>query len=170
MHIIGIPGYGVWRNDQSLFQVVHLRVCLQSDNVFPIMILITPLRYLWASPNTAIGLLLVVPALVSGGRVRRVQGVLEITGRAVAWVLQHFPFSGPIVALTLGHVVLCADEEMLERWRSHELIHVRQYERWGSFFIPAYLFSSFAARLKGKDCYLDNRFEAEAFCRQQKII
>jgi hypothetical protein len=127
------------------------------------------LRYLWAFPNTAIGLLLVVPALVSGGKARRVQGVLEITGRAVAWVLQHFPFSGPIVALTLGHVVLCADEETLERWRSHELIHVRQYERWGPFFIPAYLFSSLAARLKGNDSYHDNRFEAEAFFHQRKV-
>lgn len=127
------------------------------------------LRYIWAFPNTAIGLLLVVPALVSGGRVRRVQGVLEITGRAVAWVLQHFPFSGPIVALTLGHVILGVDEEALELFRSHELIHVRQYERWGPLFIPAYFFSSLAARLKGKDSYLDNRFEAEAFCHQRKV-
>lgn len=129
----------------------------------------TILRYIWAFPNTAIGLLLIVPSLVSDGRVRRVQGVLEITGRAVAWVLQHIPFSGPITAMTLGHVVLGADEETLARWRSHELIHVQQYERWGPFFIPAYLFSSFTARLNGKDSYLNNRFEAEAFFHQQKV-
>jgi hypothetical protein len=129
----------------------------------------TPLRYLWAFPNTAIGLLMVFPSMVFGGRVKQVSGVLEITGRAVAWVLQHIPFIGSITALTLGHVVLGADEETLARWRSHELIHVRQYERWGPFFIPAYLFSSFAARLKGKDSYLNNRFEAEAFFHQQKV-
>ncbi len=130
----------------------------------------TTLRYIWAFPNTVIGLLLLVPALVSGGRVRRVHGVLEITGRVAAWVLQHIPFSGQITALTLGHVVLGSDEETLAWWRSHERIHVQQYERWGPFFIPAYLFSSLAARLKGKDSYLDNRFEAEAFFRHRKVI
>jgi hypothetical protein len=35
-----------------------------------------------AFPNTTIVLLLLVPALVSGGRVRRFGGMLEITGRA----------------------------------------------------------------------------------------
>lgn len=129
----------------------------------------SPLRYLWAFPNTAIGLLVVVPALVSGGRVRRVQGVLEITGRATAWVLQRIPFSQPVTALTLGHVILGVDEEALEWCRSHELIHVRQYERWGPFFVPAYLISSLVARVKGNDSYLDNRFEAEAFCHQRKV-
>ncbi|NTV05264.1 MAG: hypothetical protein HGA59_01975 [Chlorobiaceae bacterium] len=133
------------------------------------MKLTTFLRYIWAFPNTVIGLLLLLPSLFSGGRVRRVQGVLEITGRAPAWVLQHIPFSEPVTALTLGHVVLGADEETLEWWRSHELMHVRQYERWGPFFIPAYFFSSFAAHLKGKDSYLDNRFEAEAFFQQRKV-
>jgi len=129
----------------------------------------TFLRYIWAFPNTVIGLMLLFPSLVSGGRVRRAHGVLEITGRAAAWVLQHIPFSGPVTAMTLGHVVLGADEEALEWWRSHELMHVRQYEQWGPFFIPAYLFSSLFASLKGKDSYLDNRFEAEAFFRQRKV-
>lgn len=133
------------------------------------MNVMTLFRYVWAFPNTVTGLLLLVPSLVSGGRVRRLQGVLEITGRASAWVLQRISFSGAVTALTLGHVVIAADEESLERWRSHELTHVRQYERWGPFFIPAYLLSSFAACLKGKDIYLDNRFEAEAFLQQRKV-
>jgi hypothetical protein len=126
-------------------------------------------RYLWAFPNTSIGLLLLIPSLVSGGRARSVSGVLEITGSFAAWVLQRISFRGPVAALTLGHVVLGVDEETLEWWRSHELIHVRQYEQWGLFFIPAYLFSSLAARLKGKDSYLDNRFEAEAFSLQRRV-
>ncbi len=129
----------------------------------------TPLRYVWAFPNTAIGLLLLFPVLVSGGRVRWVQGVLEITGRSAARLLKHIPFSEAVAALTLGHVVFGVDEEALEWWRSHELMHVRQYERWGPFFIPAYLFSSLAARLKGKDSYLDNRFESEAFSHQRRV-
>ncbi|MCF8382910.1 MAG: hypothetical protein K9G39_04840 [Chlorobium sp.] len=133
------------------------------------MKLFTVLRYLWAFPNTAIGLLLLPPALVSGGTVKRIRGVLEISGRVPAWVLERIPFAGTPAALTLGHVVLGCSEEDLQRWRSHELIHVRQYERWGPFFIPAYVFSSLSARLKGKDGYLANRFEAEAFLRQRDV-
>ena len=41
-------------------------------------------RYIWASPATLMGLLFVPVALVSGGTVRRVQGVLEIEGGLVA--------------------------------------------------------------------------------------
>ncbi|MBM3162321.1 MAG: hypothetical protein FJZ79_03155 [Chlorobi bacterium] len=123
------------------------------------------LRYLWAFPNTALGLLFFLPAFVSGGRIRRIDGVLEISGRTTAWVLRRVPFAGSAVALTLGHVVLAADDEVHERWRGHERIHVRQYERWGPFFIPAYLASSIAARLRGDDGYLGNRFESEAFMR-----
>jgi len=158
----------IW-NDQYVFQVVHSKRIIRNDKSLLSMSFITPLCYLWAFPNTAIGLLLLFPSLVSGGRVRRFHGVLEITGRSAAWVLQRIPFIGPVAALTLGHVVLAADEETLERWRSHELMHVRQYERWGPFFIPAYLFSSLAARLKGKDSYFDNRFEAEAYFSQRKV-
>ena len=40
---------------------------------------------------------------------------------------------------------------------------MRQYERWGPFFLPAYLLSSLVALLLGRDPYLDNRFEREAF-------
>jgi hypothetical protein len=40
---------------------------------------------------------------------------------------------------------------------------VKQYERWGPFFIPAYLGSSAWMWLRGRDAYRDNPFEAEAF-------
>ncbi len=131
---------------------------------------VTLFRYLWALPNTSLGLLLFVPALFSDGRVKLVEGVLEISGRAVAWVLERIPFAGPADALTLGHVVLGRSEEILEQWRRHEQVHVRQYERWGPFFIPAYAFSSLYARMKGRDGYLGNRFETEAFMSEKDII
>lgn len=127
------------------------------------------LRYIWAFPNTALGLLLLPCSFVSKGRLKVVGGVLEISGNAVAWVLDRIPFAGPAAALTLGHVVLAADEEVHERWRDHERIHVRQYERWGPFFIPAYLASTVVARLRGDDGYFGNRFEAEAFARGRNI-
>ncbi|HYZ47019.1 MAG TPA: hypothetical protein VE712_05070 [Actinomycetota bacterium] len=63
--------------------------------------------------------------------------------------------------MTLGHVVLCIDrvDDALLR---HELVHVRQFERWGPFMIPAYGLSSLAALLRGRDAYWDNSFEEEA--------
>ncbi|HMO84113.1 MAG TPA: hypothetical protein PKC18_04240 [Lacipirellulaceae bacterium] len=51
----------------------------------------------------------------------------------------------------------------LEACRAHELVHVRQYERWGPLFVPAYLACSAVIWLRGGDAYLDNPFEREAF-------
>jgi hypothetical protein len=41
-------------------------------------------------------------------------------------------------------------------------VHVRQYERWGPLFVPAYLVSSLVLWLRGRDPYWDNPFEVEA--------
>ena len=51
----------------------------------------------------------------------------------------------------------------LDRTRAHELVHVRQYERWGPLFVPAYLLSSAYFLIRGCDPYLDNPFEREAY-------
>lgn len=121
-------------------------------------------RYLWASPNTVLGLVLVALGLVSGGRVRCVGGVIEIDGGAVAWLLRHaVPLGGGARALTLGHVVLGRDPGALDATRAHERIHVRQYERWGPLFLPAYGCWSLAIYVRGGDPYRDNPFEREAF-------
>ena len=64
-------------------------------------------------------------------------------------------------AITFGHVVLAVDELDDETIR-HELVHVRQYERWGPLFIPAYLVASLLARLRGGHHYRDNQFEVAA--------
>lgn len=135
----------------------------------PFMKLLRLLRYIWALPNSIIGLLLLPLSLASGGEAHIVGGVLEISGTAVARALALIPFCGSAEALTLGHVVLAGSEEIMDRWRSHERMHVLQYELWGPFFIPAYFWSSLVARMKGKDGYLGNRFEAEAFLRQRDI-
>jgi hypothetical protein len=65
--------------------------------------------------------------------------------------------------MTLGHTILGRDRESLEVSREHEHVHVRQYERWGPLFIPAYLGSSAWMWLRGRDAYRDNPFEVEAF-------
>ena len=121
------------------------------------------LKYLWALPNTLLGLLVVPLALLSGGTTRRVAGVLEVHGRGVAWLLRRLvPLEGGASALTLGHVVVGRNESDLIRTRTHERVHVRQAERWGPLFIPAYLIAGLAAFAKGGNAYRDNYFERQA--------
>jgi hypothetical protein len=119
-------------------------------------------RYLWAAPTTAIGVL-VVTAGFWRATVRYVDGVLEAHGPALAWMLRNLTLvPGGAAALTLGHVVIGRDLASLEATRTHERVHVRQCEAWGPLFVPAYLAASLAAAARGRDCYYDNRFEVEA--------
>ena len=64
------------------------------------------LKYLWASPNTLIGLLLIPAAIGSGSGRQIVDGVLEIHSPAIDWILRCLiPIRGGAAAITLGHVV-----------------------------------------------------------------
>ncbi len=122
--------------------------------------------YAWAGPTTAVGLAFLLPTLLGGGRVSVVNGILEIHGgvttrfltRTVGWLLP-----GGASAMTLGHVVLGRDAAALADTRAHERVHVRQCERWGPLFLPAYGLASLIAKLQGGDAYLDNAFEREAY-------
>jgi hypothetical protein len=120
------------------------------------------LRYVWAAPSTAIGLALSVLALRKE-RVAVFDGVIEAHGPLLRWVLTRLgPLPGGIAAITLGHVVVGRDLRALQETRSHERIHVRQYERWGPFFLPVYAVASLWALARGGDAYFDNWFEREA--------
>lgn len=93
-----------------------------------------------------------------------VDGVLEVTAGPLLSQLSRYSAVGRgIRAITLGHVVLGTDAEALESTRLHERVHVRQYERWGPFFIPAYLACSGWQWLRGRHPYFDNPFEVEAY-------
>jgi len=76
----------------------------------------------------------------------------------------------PALALTFGHVVFGQTEAALDLSRVHERVHVRQYERWGIAFVPAYLICWLILSLRGRDGYRENPFEVEAYavddCRQ----
>jgi hypothetical protein len=123
-------------------------------------------HYIWAFPGTFLGLALLPLAYCSGGRCRIVRGCVEIHGGIVTRLLQRgLPFAGSAAAMTLGHVILGCDATCLEISRDHEHVHVRQYERWGPLFIPAYFAASLYIYLRGGDAYLDNPFEREAFGR-----
>lgn len=87
-------------------------------------LLIRLLAWSWASPYTLLGLLL---ALLTGGRLRRRGAILEAHGGGLDRLL------GPwALAITLGHVILARDAGSLDRLRTHELAHVRQYEWLGA--------------------------------------
>ena len=108
-----------------------------------------------------LGLSVGLIGLVTGGMLRCKEGTLQFANGAVSWALKHFP--GRPSAMTLGHVIIGQSEELLEYTHPHEMIHVHQYERWGPFFLPAYLGCSLVLYLKGKNAYHDNPFEIEAF-------
>lgn len=129
--------------------------------------LVRSAAYLWASPNTLLGLLLAALALLTRGRARAVDGVLEVSGGIVAFALRRLPVgSGGAAAMTLGHVVVGLDSDRLALTRFHERVHVAQYERWGPFFLPAYGLSSLWCLCRGRRPYRDNVFEREAYARE----
>jgi hypothetical protein len=91
------------------------------------------LAYVWASPNTLIGLLL---GLLAFQPARTSDGILVFDSRVrgTTWALRKLRRS----AITYGHVVL-ANRKVEGRLLVHELHHVRQYERLGPFYIPLYV-------------------------------
>ena len=121
------------------------------------------LAVLWALPMTLVGAVFAVLALLTGGRVALVSGVIEAHGGIVRRGLARVPVGrGGAGALTLGHVVLGASASALESSRAHERVHVTQYERLGIGFPFAYAASSLSALLHGQNPYRGNRFEKEA--------
>lgn len=123
-----------------------------------------PLAYLWASPNTLIGLSLAALARLTGGGLAVHTGVVEAYGGWVRPLLEHAPLvRGGAWAITFGHVVLARDAGLLDRTRAHERVHVAQYARWGPAFLPAYVLAGVWQRVRGRDPYRDNPFEVAAY-------
>ena len=121
------------------------------------------LRYLWAAPYTALGLVLGTLGVLAGGHWRIHRGVLEFFGGRIGKVLARMPRGLGFAAMTLGHVILAIDRSALVQLRDHEEVHVRQYERWGPLFVPAYLLSSLVQLLRGRNPYRENHFERQAY-------
>jgi hypothetical protein len=118
---------------------------------------------LWASPYTLLGLLIGGVGLCTGGRARVRGRTIEFYGGGTKWFITHLPLGQFTLALTLGHTILGQSTASLDISREHELVHVRQFERWGPFMGPAYLLSSLVLWLAGKRAYRDNPFEREAY-------
>lgn len=115
------------------------------------------LGYLWAAPNSLVGL---AGALTTATRPVRCRGVLVIEdsrrglGRFLAW--------RGFTAITLGHVIV-ANQPLDDRLLAHELAHVAQHERWGPLFYPAYLLTSLAG-------YRRNPFERAAELSARRVL
>lgn len=118
---------------------------------------------LWVLPMTCMAVPFVVAAMLGWGRLRMHTGVLEVHGGLSEWWLRRMvPLKGGATAMTIGHVVIGRDEAALDRTRAHERVHVRQAERWGPLFGPAYLLASLRAHRRGGHYYRDNAFERQA--------
>ena len=121
-----------------------------------------PLLYIWAAPVSLPAAALALVAGACGSSLSWRNGVLEASGGVLAGLLRLICPPMPIAAITLGHVVLARTAADLARSRQHELVHVRQYERWGPFLPPLYLLASLAALGRGGYPYRDNYYEREA--------
>ncbi len=126
-------------------------------------ILIRLWRLIWASPNTILGVAIGLIGMLFGARWQIRQGCIEFHSGLVDHVLKMMPTGSGALAMTLGHTILGQTPKALDIARDHEHIHVRQYERWGPLFIPAYLICSGYLWTRRKDPYRDNPFEVEAY-------
>ena len=100
--------------------------------------------------------------LALGGQHRFVAGVAEFHGNACTCTLRWLPRRCRFDAITLGHVIIGRDQAALAALRRHEQAHVRQYERWGPLFVPAYAASSAWQWWRGGCAHEDNHFERAA--------
>lgn len=124
----------------------------------PLRVVYRTAVYAWTAPTTMVGLTAGALTLCTGGKVQRRCGTLEFHGGFSRWFADRAGFA----AMTLGHAIIGRDAQCLDHCREHELAHVRQAERWGGAFIPAYLVASAWAWSHGKHYYIDNWFEVDA--------
>jgi hypothetical protein len=127
--------------------------------------LVSAVKYLWAAPYSCLGLLLGGVAALFGATAQLHAGALEFAGGKLGSLLARLPPRLSFSAITFGHVILGTDHATLAQMRRHEQVHVRQYERWGPLYIPAYLLSSLFELVRGGNPYLDNYFEKEAYAK-----
>lgn len=123
-------------------------------------------RWVWAAPCSLPGLLLGLLMLACGGQCRRVRHTLEFSRFATDIPASSLWARLPWQGITFGHVILGTCQPSLQALRSHEWVHVRQYERWGLFFFLAYPISSLLALGQGRHPYWDNAFESAAYKEQ----
>lgn len=119
-------------------------------------------KFIWAAPCSFVGVVLGTCVLLLGGKAKLSLGTLEFTLRESEAGCGKLARSLAFRAITFGHVIIAVTEQELTYSRDHELVHVRQYERWGMVFFLAYPASSLWQLLRGRHAYWDNCFEIQA--------
>lgn len=87
-----------------------------------------------------------------------VKAVIVEDARVGLWFRAHVMH---IEAQTLGRYVF-SRSLLPPHTLAHEVEHIRQWERFGPLFLPAYFGSSAVALFRGRRSYWDNRFEVSA--------
>jgi hypothetical protein len=128
--------------------------------------MIRMLVFLWALPTTLIGLAAGLIWLALGAQARIRHGVLEVHG---GWLAKRMLHAGGFAAMALGHVIIGCSPDVLDQLRTHEHVHVKQAERWGILFIPAYLLAGLWQLVCGRHAYYDHPFEREAFAAERAV-
>jgi len=118
--------------------------------------------YLWVSPWTVVGLSVLLVPKIGRRNIRIHRGTIGIFGPGIERMMNLAPVEGGASAMAVGHTILARDEQAWLSTFRHELVHVRQYQWFGPFFVPAYFLESFWQWYRGRHPYLDNRFEVQA--------
>ena len=131
-----------------------LRLRLQDLWVLPV--------YLWVSPCTLLGLCVLAIPKHGDRQVKFHRGTIGIFGPGIERILSMVPIEDGAAAMTIGHTILARDERAWLTTFRHEFVHVRQYQWFGPFFVPAYFLESLWQWFLGRHPYVDNRFEVQA--------
>jgi hypothetical protein len=130
-----------------------------------------PFRRLWrALPGDLLGLLVMRGCGIAGPtrevRAGDVSAVLVEDPRVGRWFDRNLV---PVTAQTLGRYVLSRGP-VPPHILAHECEHIRQWQRFGPFFLALYGGSSAVALARGRKPYWDNHFEAAARSRAERDL
>ncbi len=128
-------------------------------------------RDLWRGiPGDIMGLMVMrgcgIAAPTSQVESGEVTALLVEDPRVERWFRIHLM---PVRAQTVGNYIF-ARETVSPAILAHECEHIRQWERFGPFFLAAYLGSSALAFLRGRRPYWDNHFEAAARASADRMV
>lgn|GEM_PF-1301076 len=120
-------------------------------------------RDLWrALPGDLLGMVVMrgcgIPAPTRETRSGDLTAVLIEDPRVELWFRAHMI---PVRAQTLGRYVF-APGPIPPEILAHEFEHIRQWERFGPFYLTLYFTASAMALLRGRRAYWDNDFEIAA--------
>lgn len=120
------------------------------------------LRFVWPLPFTLLAGVVVCLFMPLGVTLTVRDRSIQASGPGCAMLLKVLVPWMNVSGLTIGHVVIYRTRDDAAVLHAHEIVHVRQWERWGIIFPWAYATASLVATLQGGHYYRDNAFEVAA--------